>query len=225
MNEDRILSIQEATIFHHYKTILNDVNLDLNKGEFIYLIGKTGSGKSSLLRTIYCDIPLKMGEIIIDGESISKIKRNQLPYLRRKIGIIFQDFQLFQDRNSYENIKFIMTSTGWKDNKIIDEKINELLLKVGLQDKSKNYPYELSGGEQQRLVIARAIVNNPKLIIADEPTGNLDPEVAENILKLLLDINSNGTSIIMTTHNYNLIKKYNKTIYSCENGKFFKSNL
>ncbi len=225
MNKEKILSIKEATIFHHYKTILNDVNLNLNKGEFIYIIGKTGSGKSSLLRTIYCDIPLKMGKIIVDGENISEIKRNQLPYLRRKIGIIFQDFQLFQDRNSYENIKFIMTSTGWKDKKKIDQKINELLLKVGLQDKSKNYPYELSGGEQQRLVIARAIVNNPKLIIADEPTGNLDPEVAENILKLLLDINSNGTSIIMTTHNYNLIKKYNKTIYSCENGKFFKNNL
>ena len=225
MNEDKILSIKEATIFHHYKTILNDVNLDLNRGEFIYIIGKTGSGKSSLLRTIYCDIPLKMGQIIVDGENISEIKRNQLPYLRRKIGIIFQDFQLFQDRNSYENIKFIMTSTGWKDKKKIDEKINELLLKVGLEDKSKNYPYELSGGEQQRLVIARAIVNNPKLIIADEPTGNLDPEVAENILKLLLDINSNGTSIIMTTHNYNLIKKFNKTIYSCEDGRFFKNNL
>ena len=225
MNKEKILSIKEATIFHHYKTILNNVNLNLNKGEFIYIIGKTGSGKSSLLRTIYCDIPLKMGKIIVDGENISEIKRNQLPYLRRKIGIIFQDFQLFHDRNSYENIKFIMTSTGWKDKKKIDEKINELLLKVGLQDKSKNYPYELSGGEQQRLVIARAIVNNPKLIIADEPTGNLDPEVAENILKLLLDINSNGTSIIMTTHNYNLIKKYNKTIYSCENGKFFKNNL
>ena len=225
MNKEKILSIKEATIFHHYKTILNDVNLNLNKGEFIYIIGKTGSGKSSLLRTIYCDIPLKMGNIIVDGENISEIKRNQLPYLRRKIGIIFQDFQLFHDRNSYENIKFIMTSSGWKDKKKIDQKINELLLKVGLQDKSKNYPYELSGGEQQRLVIARAIVNNPKLIIADEPTGNLDPEVAENILKLLLDINSNGTSIIMTTHNYNLIKKYNKTIYSCENGKFFKSNL
>ena len=123
MNKEKILSIKEATIFHHYKTILNDVNLNLNKGEFIYIIGKTGSGKSSLLRTIYCDIPLKMGKIIVDGENISEIKRNQLPYLRRKIGIIFQDFQLFHDRNSYENIKFIMTSTGWKDKKKIDQKI------------------------------------------------------------------------------------------------------
>ena len=220
-----VLSINNASIFQRESLILSDVSVTIEKGEFVYLIGKTGSGKSSLLRTIYCDIPLKMGQIIVDGENISEIKRNQLPYLRRKIGIIFQDFQLFQDRNSYENIKFIMTSTGWKDKKKIDEKINELLLKVGLEDKLKNYPYELSGGEQQRLVIARAIVNNPKLIIADEPTGNLDPEVAENILKLLLDINSNGTSIIMTTHNYNLIKKFNKTIYSCEDGRFFKNNL
>ena len=161
MNKEKYLSIKEATIFHHYKTILNDVNLNLNKGEFIYIIGKTGSGKSSLLRTIYCDIPLKMGKIIVDGENISEIKRNQLPYLRRKIGIIFQDFQLFHDRNSYENIKFIMTSTGWKDKKKIDKKINELLLKVGLQDKSKNYPYELSGGEQQRLVIAELLLITP----------------------------------------------------------------
>ena len=218
MIENPILQIEDASIFHHFKTILNNVNLKLNRGEFVYVIGKTGSGKSSLLRTIYCDIPLKMGKIIVDNQNISNISKKELPYLRRKIGIIFQDFQLFQDRNAYENIKFIMTSTGWNDNKKMDRKIFELLEKVGLEDKSKNYPFELSGGEQQRLVIARSIVNNPKIIIADEPTGNLDPLIAEKILKLLLEINKSGTSIIMTTHNYNLIHKYKKRILKCEDG-------
>ena len=215
-----IIKIENATIFHHYKTILNNVSLKLNKGDFIYIIGKTGSGKSSLLKTLYSDIPLKMGKIIIDGDEINKIKKSQLPYLRRKIGIVFQDFQLFQDRNAYENIKFVMDSTGWIDKTKINDRINYLLEKVGLANKSKNYPYELSGGEQQRLVIARALVNEPKLIIADEPTGNLDPEIAENILKLLININNSGTTIIMTTHNYNLIKKYKKKTYQCIDGNF-----
>ena len=218
MSDNQILNIEDATIFHHFKTILNNVNFQLKIGEFAYIIGETGSGKSSLLRTIYSDIPLKMGKIIVDGQDISNIKRNKLPYLRRKIGIIFQDFQLFQDRNAYENIKFVMTSTGWSDEKKIDNRITQLLEKVGLENKKNSYPFELSGGEQQRLVIARAIVNNPKLIIADEPTGNLDPLVAEKILKLLLDINKSGTSVIMTTHNYNLIRKYKKRILKCENG-------
>ena len=218
MSYNQILNIEDATIFHHFKTILNNVNFQLKIGEFAYIIGETGSGKSSLLRTIYSDIPLKMGKIIVDGQDISNIKKNQLPYLRRKIGIIFQDFQLFQDRNAYENIKFVMTSTGWSDEKKIDNRITQLLEKVGLENKKNSYPFELSGGEQQRLVIARAIVNNPKLIIADEPTGNLDPLVAEKILKLLLDINNSGTSVIMTTHNYNLIRKYKKRILKCENG-------
>jgi len=218
MSDNQILNIEDATIFHHFKTILNNVNFQLKIGEFAYIIGETGSGKSSLLRTIYRDIPLKMGKIIVDGQDISNIKRNQLPYLRRKIGIIFQDFQLFQDRNAYENIKFVMTSTGWSDEKKIDNRITQLLEKVELENKKNSYPFELSGGEQQRLVIARAIVNNPKLIIADEPTGNLDPLVAEKILKLLLDINKSGTSVIMTTHNYNLIRKYRKRILKCENG-------
>ena len=218
MSDNQIVNIEDATIFHHFKTILNNVNFQLKIGEFAYIIGETGSGKSSLLRTIYSDIPLKMGKIIVDGQDISNIKKNQLPYLRRKIGIIFQDFQLFQDRNAYENIKFVMTSTGWSDEKKIDNRITQLLEKVGLENKKNSYPFELSGGEQQRLVIARAIVNNPKLIIADEPTGNLDPLVAEKILKLLLDINKSGTSVIMTTHNYNLIRKYKKRIFKCENG-------
>ena len=222
MNDNTILKIENATIFHHYKTILNDVFLDLENGGFIYVIGKTGSGKSSLLRTIYSDIPLKMGKIFFDNEDISTVSKNQLPFLRRKIGIIFQDFQLFQDRNAYENIKFVMTSTGWNNEIKIKEKINSLLEIVGLENKAKNYPYELSGGEQQRLVIARAIVNDPKLIIADEPTGNLDPQVAEKILQILFDINKKGTSIIMTTHNYSLMNKYKKDIYVCDDGKFYK---
>ena len=220
IEKTNIIEIENATIFHHYKTILNNVSLKLTKGDFIYIIGKTGSGKSSLLKTLYSDIPLKMGKIIIDGDEINKIKKSQLPYLRRKIGIVFQDFQLFQDRNAYENIKFVMDSTGWIDKTKINDRINYLLEKVGLANKLKNYPYELSGGEQQRLVIARALVNKPKLIIADEPTGNLDPEIAENILKLLIDINNSGTTIIMTTHNYNLIKKYKKKTYQCIDGNF-----
>ena len=220
IEKTNIVEIENATIFHHYKTILNNVSLKLNKGDFIYIIGKTGSGKSSLLKTLYSDIPLKMGQIIIDGDEINKIKKSQLPYLRRKIGIVFQDFQLFQDRNAYENIKFVMDSTGWIDKTKINDRINYLLEKVGLANKLKNYPYELSGGEQQRLVIARALVNEPKLIIADEPTGNLDPEIAENILKLLIDINNSGTNIIMITHNYNLIKKYKKKTYQCIDGNF-----
>ena len=220
IEKTNIIKIENATIFHHYKTILNNVSLKLTKGDFIYIIGKTGSGKSSLLKTLYSDIPLKMGKIIIDGDEINKIKKSQLPYLRRKIGIVFQDFQLFQDRNAYENIKFVMDSTGWIDKTKINDRINYLLEKVGLANKLKNYPYELSGGEQQRLVIARALVNKPKLIIADEPTGNLDPEIAENILKLLIDINNSGTTIIMTTHNYNLIKKYKKKTYQCIDGNF-----
>ena len=220
IEKTNIIEIENATIFHHYKTILNNVSLKLNKGDFIYIIGKTGSGKSSLLKTLYSDIPLKMGKIIIDGDEINKIKKSQLPYLRRKIGIVFQDFQLFQDRNAYENIKFVMDSTSWKDKTKINNRINYLLEKVGLANKLKNYPYELSGGEQQRLVIARALVNEPKLILADEPTGNLDPEIAENILKLLIDINNSGTTIIMSTHNYNLIKKYKKKTYQCIDGNF-----
>ncbi len=220
IEKTNIIEIENATIFHHYKTILNNVSLKLNKGDFIYIIGKTGSGKSSLLKTLYSDIPLKMGQIIIDGDEINKIKKSQLPYLRRKIGIVFQDFQLFQDRNAYENIKFVMDSTGWIDKTKINDRINYLLEKVGLANKLKNYPYELSGGEQQRLVIARALVNEPKLILADEPTGNLDPEIAENILKLLININNSGTTIIMTTHNYDLIKKYKKKTYQCIDGNF-----
>ena len=214
---NNLLDIENATIFHHYKTILNDVNLTLREGEFIYIIGKTGSGKSSLLRTIYSDIPLKMGTINFDNQNISQLSKAELPFLRRKIGIIFQDFQLFQDRNAYENIKFVMTSTGWDNQKKIDDKINSLLEIVGLENKGENYPYELSGGEQQRLVIARAIVNDPKLIIADEPTGNLDSKTSYGIMDLFTELHNRGNTIIMVTHEED-IAAYSKRIVRLKDG-------
>ena len=213
-----VIDIKDASIFHRYSTILNNVNFKINKGEFVYLIGKTGSGKSSLLKTIYGDLALKMGSINVDGNEIKNIKKSELPFVRRKLGIIFQDFQLFQDRSIAENLIFVMKATGWKKNKL-NHNVVKLLSKVGLEDKANRYPYQLSGGEQQRAVIARALINNPIILIADEPTGNLDPKVSENIFKLFLEINKKGTTILMATHNYELIKKFNKRILNCTEGR------
>ena len=220
MLDSPLVLLSNVSLNQQEHVVLHNVNLTIGKGEFLYLIGKTGSGKSSLLRALYGDLNISSGTGEVCATDLSSLTKRNVHKLRRKIGIVFQDFQLFQDRNAYENIKFVMDSTGWIDKSKINDRINYLLEKVGLANKLKNYPYELSGGEQQRLVIARALVNEPKLILADEPTGNLDPEIAENILKLLIDINNSGTTIIMTTHNYNLIKKYKKKTYQCIDGSF-----
>jgi cell division transport system ATP-binding protein len=203
--------------------VLSDVNFDINKGEFIYLIGKTGTGKSSLLKTLYGELPMTNGEGRIGEFDLRRLKRKQIPYLRRKLGIVFQDFQLLTDRSVAENLIFVMKATGWKDKKLMKERIEEVLDKVGLNTKGFKMPYELSGGEQQRVAIARALINDPDLILADEPTGNLDPETSDNILKLLFDISQSGRAILMATHDYTLMSKYGNRTLRCDSGKVIDS--
>lgn len=214
-----IIKFENATISQG-KVVLSDVNLEINKGEFIYLIGKTGTGKSSLLKTIYADLPLSSGFGEVCEIPLLKIKKRKIPYLRRKIGIVFQDFQLLQDRNLYKNIEFVLKAIGVKDKNEIESKINWALDNVGLLDKKFEKPYNMSEGEMQRVAIARAIVNQPELIIGDEPTGNLDPITSEEIIKLLLKINKDhNTTILMATHDYLVIEKYRSRVICCEDGK------
>lgn len=221
---DPVVRVKDATIFQDNNTVLNNINFEIDKGEFVFLIGRTGSGKSSLLKTLYADLPLHMGEINVVGFDIRKIKSSQVPLLRRKIGIIFQDFQLFSDRTVGENLNFVMKATGWKDNAKMKNRLAEVLMQVGLGSVEKKMPHQLSGGEQQRVVIARALVNEPLILIADEPTGNLDPQVASEILKLFQQINKSGTAILMATHSYGLIRKFPARVLKCENGNIMDSN-
>ncbi len=216
---DPIARIKNTTIFQDNNAVLSDVTFDIDKGEFIFLVGRTGSGKSSLLRTIYADLPVRLGDIEVAGIDLRGIKRSQIPLLRRKLGIIFQDFQLFEDRTVAENLNFVMKATGWKDKSKINARQAEVLMKVGLGSIATKYPYQLSGGEQQRVVIARALLNEPLLLIADEPTGNLDPEVSLGILKLFEEINRSGTSILMATHDHTLIENTPYRVFKCEDGK------
>ena len=212
------ISLKNAAIYQHNRCILKDVNFEIGEGEFVYLIGKTGSGKSSLLKTLYADLPAKEGELSIADFNLRKIKKREIPMLRRKIGIVFQDFQLLFDRNIENNLSFVLESTGWKDKKLISKRIDEVLKQVGLSDKRESMPHQLSGGEQQRIAIARALLNDPSLILADEPTGNLDPDTTNDIVDLLEKISSKGKSILMATHNYSLIKKYPHRILKCDEG-------
>ena len=218
-----VISIKNGSVFQHERQILSDINLDINEGEFVYLIGRSGSGKSSLLKTLYADIPAKDGQFSIAGFDLIDIKRKDIPMLRRKIGIVFQDFQLLYDRNVEQNLSFVLKATGWDDESGISRRIDEVLQLVGLQGKRKSMPHQLSGGEQQSVAIARALLNNPSVILADEPTGNLDPETTNDIMKLLMKIRDNGTTILMATHNYNLILKYPSRVISCANGTITES--
>lgn len=218
MNSENVISLKNASIFQHKRCILKNVNFEIGKGEFVYLIGKTGSGKSSLLKTLYADLPAKEGELSIADFDLRNIKKRDIPMLRRKIGIVFQDFQLLYDRNVEDNLTFVLNATGWKDKVAISKRIDEVLKQVGLSHKRKSMPHQMSGGEQQSIAVARALLNDPVLILADEPTGNLDPETTNDIMSLLLDISAKGKAILMATHNYNLILKYPSRIIKCDDG-------
>ena len=202
--------------------ILTNLNFSISQGDFTYLIGKTGSGKSSIIRSIYCDIPIESGKSIIDGKDISEIRKSQIPFLRRKIGIIFQDFKLLSDRSIYRNLEFVLKATDWKDKQKINERIDEVLNEVGMMNLKNRMPYQLSGGEQQRISIARAILNKPNLILADEPTGNLDPGTSKEIMNLLIKINNQGSTILMATHDYDMISSFPKRTLRLEDGKLYE---
>ena len=218
MDENIVLQYDNVNIHQQDDLILSEVSLTLNKGDFIYLLGEVGSGKSSFLKTIYADLPLQGNIATVCGFNLLKLKQRQIPYLRRKIGVVFQDFQLLTDRNVYKNLKFVLRATGWKKDQI-EMRIGEVLERVGMLDKLKRMPHELSGGEQQRIVIARALLNHPEIILADEPTGNLDPQNSELVLQLLESIANEGRTVIMATHNYTMVEKYKHTMYLCADKK------
>ena len=219
---DTVLSLKKANIFQEKNIILKNINLEVKKGEFVYLIGKTGSGKSSLLKTLYGDLKLNNGEGEIVGYNLKTLNERDIPYLRRKLGIIFQDFKLLNDRSIYKNLEFVLKATGWRSKNKINEKIRSVLEKVNIQSKSEKFPHELSGGEQQRVAIARALLNDPELILADEPTGNLDPQTSFEVMQVLQDLNTKGNTIFMVTHDYTLILKFPSKTLKCENNNIFE---
>ena len=214
--------LDSVTISQGSKIILSDIGFKVNQGEFVFLIGRTGSGKSSLIKVLYGEIFVEGGKGSLVGFNLNNLNKNNIHLLRRKIGIVFQDFKLLQDMTIFENMNFVLKATGWRDKNKINERINEVLNLVSIEAPLEKYPFELSGGEQQRVAIARALLNNPKLIIADEPTGNLDPETSESIMELLKKLNENGITILMATHDYNMIVKFPGKIFKCEKGEIFE---
>ena len=220
-----IIELKNASIFQRENLVLANVNLTLNKGEFTYLIGRTGSGKSSLLKTLYGELPARDGYFHVAGYDLTNLRKKDIPYLRRKIGIVFQDFQLLFDRSVEKNLEFVLKATGWREPDEISKRIHEVLLMVGLADKRKVMPHRLSGGEQQGVAIARALLNHPDVILADEPTGNLDPDTTLEVMKLLRRISENGQAVLMATHNYTLMQKYPSRIANCKNGTVVCSEM
>ncbi|UOQ51057.1 cell division ATP-binding protein FtsE [Hymenobacter cellulosivorans] len=218
-----VIELHDVYVMQDVNTILQKVSFTLDKGEFAYLVGRTGSGKSSLLKTLYADLPMGGGVGTVAGYGLLKLGADKVPFLRRKLGIIFQDFQLLFDRTVAENLLFVLKATGWRGKAKIQQRISEVLMRVGLAGAAGKMPHQLSGGEQQRVVIARALLNEPVLLLADEPTGNLDPDVADSIMRLFVEINNAGTAVLMATHNYQIIRQYPKRILKCENGQLLDS--
>ncbi len=216
---DTIIDLKNLSVFQRNILVLSEVNLTIDKGEFVYLIGKTGTGKSSLLKTLYAELPVNEGEAEVVGYNLRTMKRREVPYLRRKLGIVFQDFQLLSDRSVNDNLLFVLKATGWDDKNAMEDRIKDVLDKVGLGTKGFKMPHQLSGGEQQRVSIARALLNDPELILADEPTGNLDPETSEGIMSLLFDISKSGRAVLMATHNYAIMEKFPSRTVKCEGGR------
>ncbi len=217
-----VIELNNIDIFQQKHLVLSNVNLQVKNGEFVYLIGQTGSGKSSLLKIIYGDLHIYNGDGHVAGYELKNLKENDVPFLRRKLGIVFQDFQLLTDRSIEQNLAFVLKATGWKDKNLIQERIKDVLEKVGLRSKMKKMTHEISGGEQQRVVVARALLNDPEIILADEPTGNLDPETSEEIMILLRQISQSGTAVLMATHDYHIIRTFPSRIIKCENGRLIE---
>ena len=223
MQTDRLILLSDISVLQKNKLVLTHVDLEVYAGEFLYLIGKTGSGKSSLLQLLYADLALEQGEANVCGYNLKLMKRKEVPFLRRKLGIVFQDFQLLDDRNVRKNLQFVLKATGWTDVVKIEDRILQVLDEVNLVDKLNAMPHQLSGGEQQRIAIARALLNQPEVLLADEPTGNLDPDTSNGIMRILFNISEKGSAVIMATHNYNLINKFPGKVLRCEEGTLLKS--